>query len=49
MQLVDPQEFIIAGLDANSKIFVMYVAIREREEMPVHSEKQAQVGAILFD
>ena len=27
----------------------MHVAIREREKMPVHSERQAQVGALLFD
>ena len=27
----------------------MHVAIREQEEMPVHSERQAQVGALLFD
>ena len=27
----------------------MYVAIREREKMPVHSKKQAQIGALLFD
>ena len=48
-------------MDADSKTFVVHVAIREREEMPVHSEKQAQiqsgtqildkaqVGALLFD
>ena len=28
---------------------MVHVAIREREEMPVHSKKQAQVGALLFD
>ena len=28
---------------------MVHVAIREREEMPVHSERQAQVGALLFD
>ena len=25
------------------------MAIQEQEEMPVHSERQAQVGALLFD
>ena len=25
------------------------MAIREQEKMPMHSEKQAQVGALLFD
>ena len=49
VQIVDPKEFIIAALDVGSKTFVMHVVIREREEMPVHFEKQAQVGALLFD
>ena len=49
VQIVDPKEFVIAALDVDSKTFVVYVAIREREEMPVHSERQAQVGALLFD
>ena len=39
----------------DSETFVMYVAIREQEEIPVHAERQdqiqdkAQVGALLFD
>ena len=37
------------ALDVNSKMFVVHMAIQEREKMPVHSEKQAQVGALLFD
>ena len=49
VQIVDSKEFVIVALDVNSKTFVVYVAIREREEMPVHSKKQAQVGALLFD
>ena len=28
---------------------MMHMAIREQEEMPVYSKKQAQVGAFLFD
>ena len=36
-------------MDVDSKTFVVYVAIREQEKMPVHLEKQAQVGALLFD
>ena len=43
VQLVDPKEFVIAALDAESKTFVVHVAIREREEIPVHSERQAQI------
>ena len=49
VQIVDPKEFVIAVLDVDSETFVVHVAIREQEEMPVHSEKQAQVGALLFD
>ena len=29
VQLVDPNEFVIAALDANSETFVMYMAIQE--------------------
>ena len=36
-------------MDVDSETFVVHVAIREREEMPVHSERQAQVGALLFN
>ena len=39
VQLVYLKEFVIAALDANSKTFVVHVAIREREEMPVHFER----------
>ena len=49
VQIIDPKEFIIAALDVNSETFVMHVAIWEQEKMPVYSEKQAQVGALLFD
>ena len=45
IQLVDPKKFVIAALDADSKTFVVHVAIREREEMLVHSERQAQIEA----
>ena len=36
-------------MDVNNKTFVVYVAIQEEEEMPVHSKKQAQVGALLIN
>ena len=32
-----------------SKIFVVHMAIREQKEIPVHSKKQAQVKALIFD
>ena len=49
IQIVDLKEFVIAALDVNSKMFVVHVVIWEREEMPVYFERQAQVGALLFD
>ena len=37
------------ALDVNSETFVVHVAIWEQEKMPVHSKKQAQIEALLFD
>ena len=37
------------ALDVDNKTFVVHVAIREQEKMLIHSKKQAQVGALLFD
>ena len=45
VQLVDPKKFVIAALDADSKTFFVYVAIREQEKMPVQLEKQTQFEA----
>ena len=53
VQIIDKKDFVIVALDANSKIFVIYMAIREQEKIPVHFKKQAQikaqVGALLFN
>ena len=49
VQIVNPKEFIIAVLDVDSETFVVHVAIWKREKIPVHSKRQAQVGALLFD
>ena len=49
VQIINKKNFVIAALNANSKTFVVYVAIWEREKMPMHSKKQAQVGALLFN
>ena len=49
VQIVNLKEFVLVELDVNTKTFVVYVAIWEQEEMPVHSEKQAQIRALLFD
>ena len=57
VQLVDPKEFVIAALDADSETFVVHVAIREQKEMAMNPDRKAQieaqsgaqVGALLFD
>ena len=61
VQLVDPKEFIIIALDADSEVFVMHVAIQEQEEMAIDPNRKAQievqsgaqsgaqVGALIFD
>ena len=43
VRLVDPKEFVIAALDADSKTFVVHVAVREQEEMALDSDRKAQV------
>ena len=45
VQIINKQDFVIVVLDIGSKIFVMYMAIRKRERMLVHFEKQAQIEA----
>ena len=45
VQLFDPKEFVIAALDADSKTFVVHVAIRKREEMAMDADKKAQIEA----
>ena len=45
VQLVDPKEFVIAALDADSKTFVVYLAIREREEMAMDPDRKVQIKA----
>ena len=36
-------------MEANSKTFVVYMAIKELEKMPVHLKIHAQVKALIFD
>ena len=45
VQLVDSKKFVIAALDADSETFVMHVAIRESEEMPMNPDKKTQIKA----
>ena len=45
VQLVDLKEFVIAALDADSKTFVVYVAIREHKEMAMDPTRNAQIKA----
>ena len=40
VQLVDPKEFVIAALDADSKTFIVYVAIWEQEKMAIDPDKE---------
>ena len=45
VQLVNLKEFVIAALDADSKTFIMHVAIRERKEMAIDPDRKAQINA----
>ena len=45
VQIVDPKKFFIAALDADSKTFVVQVAIQERKEMAMDPGRKAQIGA----
>ena len=45
VRLVDPKEFVIAALDADSETFVVYVAIREREKIAMEPNRKAQIEA----
>ena len=36
-------------MDVDSEIFVVHVVIQEQEKMSVHMERQAQVGALIFN
>ena len=45
VQLVDPKEFVIAALDADSKTFIVHVAVRGREKMAMDPTRKAQIEA----
>ena len=57
VQIIDKKDFVIAVLDANSKMFIVYVAIWEQKKISIYSKRQnqietqnkAQLGALLFD
>ena len=49
IQIVNLEKFVIAVLNVNNKTFVIYMTIQEQEKIPIHSTKQAQVKAILFN
>ena len=53
VQIINKKDFVIAALNANGETFIVYMAIQEQGEMPVHSKKQAQIktqiGAQLFN
>ena len=43
VQLVNLKEFVMAVLDADSKTFVIHVAIWEQEEMAIDLERRSQI------
>ena len=45
VHLVDLKEFVIAALDADSKLYVVHVAIREQEQMAMNPDSKAQIKA----
>ena len=45
VQLVNPKEFVIAVLDADSKTFVVHVAIQEREKIAMDPDRKTQIKA----
>ena len=51
--MIDIKEFVIAALDADSKTFIVYIAIREQKQILVHLKKKTQikvqVEALIFD
>ena len=49
VQIINKKNFVIAALDADSKIFVIHVVIWEREKMPMYFERQSQIRALLFN
>ena len=45
VQLVNLKKFAIAALDADNETFVVHMAVREREEMAIDTNRKAQVEA----
>ena len=45
VQLINPQEFVIAALNADNKTFIVYIAIREQKEIAIDPNKKAQIKA----
>ena len=45
VQIVDLKEFVIAVLDVDNKIFVIYMAIEERKKMVIDLIKKIQIKA----
>ena len=45
VQIIDKKDFVIAALNADSKTFMVHMAIQEQEGMLVHFERQAQIKA----
>ena len=45
VQIIDPKEFVIVALDADSKTFVVHMATQEHKEMVMDPDRKAQIEA----
>ena len=45
VQIINSKKFVIAALDADSKTFVVHVAIREQEEIAMDPDRKTQIKA----
>ena len=45
VQIVNPKEFVIVALDAESKTFVLHVTIWEQEKMAINPARKVQIEA----
>ena len=43
VQILNLKTFLIVVLDVCNKTFIVHMAIKKRDKMPIYSEKQAQI------
>lgn len=44
VNIINPKKFIIAALDVNSKVFIIYIAIWKQEKIIIYLGKKTQIG-----